>query len=294
MARLKKYIKDAIKCGPVPKLRDWQNLPIPRLTTGERVLRFAADYLCFGEGRDTGKPLILSEWQQAFVLAAFDETGGHIAKASLSVGRRSGKSLVLAVILLAYLIGPCTRQNAVIASSAMTREQASILFRLMNLILSASPKVDGLWRAIPSSKKLYGLRKNVEYRSLSRDAQSNLGVAFLAVVVDEAGSIAASHDDYLSAILSSLGSYEDSKAFFISTQAPSDAAFFSLELDSSERDQPKDTVTHLYTAATDDIKDEKNWWAANPALHDGYRSLDDIRRAAQDAIRIPEIGRAHV
>jgi len=281
------YIKTANKCGKLPKLRDWQNLDTSKLTTGERVLRFAADYLCFGEGPETGKPLILAPFQQAFVLAAFDDTGEHISSATLSVGRRSGKSLVLAVIMLAYLIGPLTRQNAVIASAAMTRDQAAILFRLMNLILQSSVKVSGLWRAVPSSKKLFGLNKNVEYRSLSRDAGSNLGVAFLALVIDEAGSIAAANDDFLDAVLSSMGTYDDARVFNISTQAPSDMAYFSNLIDSAHREQPDNAVVHLYTAPTDEIDNRDNWYAAQPSLHNGYRSLEDIERNAKDALRIP-------
>lgn len=84
-----------------------------------------------------------------------------------------------------------------------------------------------------------------------------------------------------------MGTYDDSKEFYISTQAPSDSAFFSLELDTAAREQPANTVAHLYTAPTDDILDKKNWYAANPALHDGYRSLKDIETSAHDAHRIP-------
>jgi phage terminase large subunit-like protein len=88
-------------------------------------------------------------------------------------------------------------------------------------------------------------------------------------------------------LFSSLGTYEDSKNFLISTQAPSDRAFFSLEIDSATREQPPEVVCHLYTAANDDLFSKTNWHAANPSLRGGYRDINDIKRAAEEADRIP-------
>jgi len=108
-----------------------------------------------------------------------------------------------------------------------------------------------------------------------------------AVCVDECGQIDAPNDDYLDMLLSSGGSNPNFRSFFISTQAPSDAAFFSVEIDSAERESPKGVVCHVYTAPTDEIVSKNNWNAANPSLRGGYRSLEDIERNANEAMRIP-------
>jgi len=289
MARAKlppKYVRDAIKCGATPKIRDWLELPIDKLTRGERVLRFAADHLVFPEGKMAGQPLILDPFQQVFILAAFDHKV-HIKKAILSMARRGGKTLVMAVICLAYVVGPLKKQNTLIRSAAMTREQAGLLWRLMNLTCQMSPDLEGLYRSVPSSKKILGITKNVEYQSLSRDAKSGHGQAIYALVVDECGQIDAPNDDFLDMLFSSLGTFEDSMTFLISTQAPSDAAFFSVELDTAEREQTPGVISHLYTAPTSELHDEKNWYAANPSLHGGYRSKDDIATSAKNAEMIP-------
>ena len=285
MAALPKYIRDAILCGPVPKIRNWKTAVT--LSDGEKVLRFAYDYLVFPEGKMIGKPLELDIFQQAFILAVFDSPT-HISKALLSVARRNGKTLVMAVIALAFTIGPHARRNTSIVSAAMTRKQAGILYRFMSLICAMSTRVpDTCYHATPSTKTLIGLKYNVEYQAISRDASSNLGVGIYVLILDEAGQIEAANDDFLDAIFSSMGTYDDARTFTISTQAASDAAYLSKEIDNAEMDQPKNVVCHVYAAANDEIINPANWARANPALKAGYRSLVDIKTAARDADAIP-------
>lgn len=282
------YIAEAIKSGPVPyDLDGWKTKRLDKLTPGEKVLRFAKDFLVFPEGKMIGKPLVLDPFQCAFVLAAFDDSRAHINKAILSMARRGGKSLTISVILLAYIVGPMAKEATIIRSAAMTREQAGLLYRLMALILQSSPALKGLFRVVPSSKKIVGLRKNVEYQALSRDAKSGHGQAIYVLCVDECGQIDAENDDFLDMLFSSMGTYEDAKTFLISTQAPSDAAFFSLEIDTATREKLENVVCHLYTAKTDDLFSRDGWYQANPSLYGGYRSLDDIERNATDASLIP-------
>jgi len=158
----------------------------------------------------------------------------------------------------------------------------------MSLILEMSPDLSGLYRVVPSKKLIIGLNKNVEYQSLSRDAKSGHGQAIYVLVLDEAGQIDSPQDEFLDMLFSSLGTYEDSRSFIISTQAPSDAAFLSLEIDSAIRDQPTNTICHLYAAKNNDLDDEKNWYAANPSLYGGYRSMKDLKNQIEQAKRIPE------
>jgi len=285
--KLPAYIQHAIKCGSVPPIRKWETMPVNRLTQGERILRFANDHLVFPEGVSSGKPLHLDLFQQVFILAAFNETGEHISKSILSMARRGGKTLVMAVIMLAYVLGPMARQNTLVRSGAMTRDQAGLLYRLMSLICDMSLDLEGMYRKVPSSKKIIGLAMNVEYQSLSRDAKSGHGQAIYAMVVDECGQIVAPNDDFLDMLFSSMGTWADAKSFLISTQAPSDAAYFSVEIDTAEREQPDNVVCHLYTAKTDDLEDRDNWWQSNPSLRGGYRSIKDIERSSAEAVRVP-------
>jgi len=105
------YVVDAAVCGQLPQFREWQEVEfIDDLTVGEMVLSFARNHLVFPEGKKIGEPLELDIFQQAFILAAFDSPE-HIDKAILSMGRRGGKTLVMAVICLAFLVGPVAQKN---------------------------------------------------------------------------------------------------------------------------------------------------------------------------------------
>jgi len=157
----------------------------------------------------------------------------------------------------------------------------------MALICDMSLDLEGHYRKVPSSKKIIGLALNVEYQSLSRDAKSGHGQAIYAMVVDECGQIDAPNDDLLDMLFSSMGTYPDAKSFLISTQSPSDAAFFSVEMDTAEREKLKNIVVHKYASDTDEIMCRKGWHQANPSLRGGYRSIEDIERSAGEAMRIP-------
>jgi phage terminase large subunit-like protein len=280
-------IRRAIKSGEIPKdLESWKTKPINELTPGQKCCRFALEHLKIPEGKDVGKPLVLDAYQVAFILAVVDNPHGT-RKAILSIARRNGKTFVVAVILLNAILGVLAVQNSVVASAAMSREQASLCFRLMCLMLQASPGLQGLYKIVPSSKKIIGLKRNVEYMALSADAKTGHGKSIRMLLLDEAGQISESENEYVSMLRTSQGSYEDSLFLIISTQAPSDSSFLSLEIDSSLRENEPKTITHVYAADPEcDVMDEKQWYYSNPGLGK-YRSVTDLREQIKDAIALP-------
>ena len=284
-------IKRAVKCGPEVNYRDvdprkWLDIPAHKLTMGQKVCLFAYRYLKVPEGPQVGEPLLLDAFQVAFVLSVFDNPE-HTRKAILSVARRNGKTFVVAVILLAAIVGPLAELNSTVASAAQSRDQAALCFRLMSLMLQQSPELDGLYKIIPSSKRIIGTRKNVEYMALAADAKTGHGKSLKIILLDEAGQIVEAENEYVSMLRSSQGSFEDARLFIISTQAPSDSSFLSLEIDASIRDQPSNVVTHVYCADEDaDMMDQKQWFYANPGLGK-YRSVSDLENQLIDARALP-------
>lgn len=281
------HIRAAIRSGYVPKdLESWKTKPLEDLTKGEKVCRFAQEHLVVPEGALVGKPLVLDDYQVAFILALFD---GPVParKGILSVARRNGKTATIGAILCAYIVGPLATPNSLVALAAMSREQAGLAYRLMSLMLANSPSLKDLYRAVPSAKRIFGLRRNVELETLSRDARTGHGRGIKVLMLDEAGQIEAPVDDYIEMLTSSLGSYDDSLHLIISTQAPSDAAYFSREIDIATLERPEDVVCHVYCASPDaGLEDEDEWARANPGMGK-YRSAKDIRDQAQDAKRMP-------
>ena len=135
-----KEIRAAIRSGDVPKVRPIERLieiaetGKGKLTVGEQICTFSALYLVVPTGMKQGEPLIPDVYQQVFIQSIFD-SDERAKEAILSVAARNGKSLIIAVILLAFLIGPLAEQNITIASGAMSRDQAAIVFTLMHKIL---------------------------------------------------------------------------------------------------------------------------------------------------------------
>ena len=63
-------------------------------------------------------------------LSIYDNPAGT-SRAYLSVARKNGKSALIAAIVLAHLVGPEAQQNSQIISGARSRDQASLVFKLL-------------------------------------------------------------------------------------------------------------------------------------------------------------------
>ena len=283
---MNKTILNAIKCGPVPNIRPLDDILADPQTVGEQIIYFAAEFLIVPSGMKRGHPLILEPFQQAFILAVFDNPE-TTRSAILSVAARNGKTFVIAVIMLAFLIGPLRERNINVASGAMSREQAALCFTLMHKILMESPKCEGLWDAVPSSKKVIGIGSNSEYVALSADAKTGYGRDLKVILLDEAGQVAGPRSDFTDMLESRQGSWDDGLFLTVSTQGRSDMDYLSVMIDAAIRTQDKHTVCHLYAADEDaDLMDEDQWARANPGMG-VFRSVVDLRKNMKQAEEIP-------
>ncbi len=287
-----KRIREAIRSGHIPKMRPMETIiDIARsgeghLTLGEKVCAFSALHLVVPTGMMRGKPLIPDVYQQAFIQAIFDPDV-RPKEAVLSVAARNGKSLIIGVILLAFVIGPLVEPNITIASGAMSREQAAIVFTLMHKILMESPDCAGLWDAIPSSKRIVGLKHNTLYRALSADAKTGFGEDLKVILLDESGQISGPRSEFTDMLESRQGSHEDALFITVSTQARSDVDYLSQTIDRAIREPNDALVCHLYCADKDaDLMDRKAWDLANPGLG-RYRSLSDLEKNMRAAEALP-------
>ena len=99
------------------------------MTRGERVIAFITQFCPVPEGKMVGQSMKLMEFQRKFILDIYDNKNGT-SRAYLSVGRKNGKSALIAGILLAHIVGPEARQNSLIISGARSRDQAGLVFKL--------------------------------------------------------------------------------------------------------------------------------------------------------------------
>lgn len=233
------------------------------MTRGERVCEFIERYLKVPEGDLVGQPFRLLPFQRDFILAVYDNPAGT-RRAYLSIGRKNGKTALLAAMLLAHICGPEARQNSQIISGALSRKQAAIVFDLACKMIRQSAELSGRVRIVPSSKKIVGLGRNVEYEALSAEAGTAHGLSPILAIIDEAGQIKGDHSAFIEAIETAQGAYSDALFIVISTQAATDGDLLSKWLD--EPDNPE-IVKHVYAASAEaNVDDWDEIKKANPAL----------------------------
>lgn len=279
-------VLNAIRCGPIPKLRDWRSFPTSELTRAERNMRFAETYLVVPDGKYVGKPIVLAPFQQAFFYSVFDNPA-VTRRAYLSKARKNAKTATIAIILICYLVGPEAKENAQIASGAMSRDQAGIVWKLAWQMIDKSPRIAPLVHVIPSSKRLIGKPLNVEYRALSAEGKTNHGASPLLAILDEVGQVRGPHSDFVEAIETAQGAHESPLLIVISTQASSDSDLLSVWLDDAERSKDPRIVSHLYTAGDGSAMDDREAWElANPALG-LFLNEQELIDGAGRALRMP-------
>lgn len=274
-----------IKCGPYIKPRDWRSLPVSELTRAERNMKFAEKYLRVPEGKLVGQPIKLVEFQELFFYAIFDNPL-KTRRAFLSKARKNAKTTTIAIILLCYLVGPEAVPNSQIGSGALSREQASMVWNLACKMIQQSPDLVNLVHVIPSSKKLIGRTLNVEYKALSAEGKTNHGGSLILAILDEMGQVRGPYDPFIEAIETSQGAYENPLLIVISTQAPTNGDWLSIQLDDAENSQDPKIVSHVYAADEDcALDDEKAWEMANPALG-LFLNKNELIDGAEKAIRM--------
>jgi phage terminase large subunit-like protein len=277
---------DFVYSGPDVIVRDWHNLPNSELTRGERNCKFIESYCIIPEGEHVGKPVKLADFQVIFILAIYDNIN-ITDTAILSIARKNAKTGTIAFIVNTHLVGPEARLNSRIISGAMSREQAGEVFNLAAKCIRLSPKLSAITRIVDSSKKIIGLNMNVEYQAISAEGKTAHGKSPVLAILDEVGQITGPQSDFVDAVTTAQAAYEDPLLIYISTQAATDADFFSIQIDDAMKNKPKKTVCHVYAADKDGgLLDEEQWKKANPALG-LFRSEKDMRKQAEKANRMP-------
>jgi phage terminase large subunit-like protein len=256
------------------------------VTRGEKVIAFIERYCPVPEGKLVGKPMRLDPFQKRFILEVYDNPVGT-TEGILSIGRKNGKTGLIAGIVLAHTAGPEARLNSQIVSGARSRDQAALVFNLAAKMVQLSPDLSKLIRIVPSGKRLIGLALNVEYRALAADGSTAHGLSPLVAIFDEMGQVRGPQDDFIEAIETAQGAYDDALKLIISTQAPTDGDMLSIRIDDAIRSKDPKIVCHLYAAEPGaDVLDPAAHAAANPALGT-FRSAIELQQAAEKAARMP-------
>lgn len=256
------------------------------------------------DGKCVGQPLSLRPWQEDMVRAVYgpiDEDGKRYCKqALLSIGRKNGKTALVAGLCMAHLCGPEAIRNGQLYSVAFDRDQASILFRYMVAMIRMDEELDNRLNIRDSVKEIVDPVSGSIYKALSSESKSKHGKSSSFLAFDELAQFGSDRELY-DVMMSSTGAHEEPLAWVFSTQSPSDQAVLSELVDYGKRVKTGEIhdptfISFLYevpeptdeeaTAGYDPAWDEERWKEANPALGD-FRSLEEMRNYAAKARVMP-------
>jgi len=250
----------------------------------DRVIAFI-EALTIPSGVGAGGPFKLRSWQKRFIRDIYELTnasGGRLVRdAVLSMGRKNGKTALIAALVLVHLIGPESVANGEIYSGANDREQAAIIYKMVAQFVRADTELMAIARCIDSTKRVVCHGNGSFYRALSREAGTKHGLNPTFCIYDE---LAQAKDRELYDTLNTAFGARDEPLFaVISTQSRDPEHILSELIDRGLRGGDPTIVCHLYAVPDEaDPWDEANWKLANPAIGD-FLTLDAVRKLAKQA-----------
>jgi phage terminase large subunit-like protein len=261
----------------------------PEETRAEHNIRWCEKKLFIPEGKHVGEPLEMAEFMKEDFRAIYDNEHGPTRRAIISRGRKNAKSFEAACIILLHLCGPeaKSRVNSQLYSTALSRDQASLVFGLAAKMVRMHPDLRAVVAIRETQKALVCPRLGTSYRALSADAGTNFGLSPALVIHDELGQVRGARSSLYEALETATAAQAEPLSVIISTQAPTDADLLPLLIDDAlARNDPRVTCS-LFTAPLDDdpfaIKTIKK---ANPAYGD-FLNTKEVLDMAKSAKRMP-------
>ena len=237
----------------------------------DRAVGFFAECLLHVKGEYAGKPFILEDWQEAIVRTVFGwkRTDGmrRFRKAYIEVGRKNGKSTLLAGILL-YLLVADGEEGAEIFCAASDRDQAALVHNICAMMTERSPVLSKVCKVLKSKHRIiYG---HSFIRAVPCNEGGTHGFDAAALCLDELHAV--KNKQFYSALMTSFGSRRQPLALQITTAGWDRRSVCWLEHQYAERvrdgvEQDQEYLPVIYAAREwQDWTDPETWAAANPNL----------------------------
>ena len=254
-----------------------------------RIIKYI-ECLTIPSGVGAGGPFILRPWQRKFINRVYgprNDQGMRIVRRAIkSIGRKNGKTALIAALCLVHLDGPEHEMNGEIYSAANEREQAAIVFKYIVQMIELEPELSVRMKVVRSTKTIAHYRNGSTYKALSADAGSKMGLNPTVAIYDELAQ--AKNRDLFDALDTSMGARAEPLMIIISTQSADPQHPLSQLIDDGLRGDDPTIVVELYAVPDDceDIYDPAVWPLANPALGD-FRDMTDFQILADRAQRMP-------
>jgi phage terminase large subunit-like protein len=208
-----------------------------------------------------------------------------VRRAILSIGRKNGKTALIAALALVHLVGPEAIPNGEIYSAANDRDQAAIVFKFARQIVELEPELMAMVDVVLSTKTMVARPTGSIYRAVSAEAGTKHGYLPSLVIYDELAQ--AKTRDLYDVLDTSFGARDEPLFVTISTQSNDPEHILSKLIDDGLSKTDPAIVCHLYAADEDcALDDEAQWAKANPALGI-FRDREDLVTAVHKAMRMP-------
>jgi phage terminase large subunit-like protein len=238
------------------------------------------------KGPAAGHEIVLLDFQKEILRGVFN-TPTRLA--IISMGRQNGKTALAAALVLLHLCGPRHQRNGTIVSSALTREQAGLLFEAARTMVRASPELTASVDVVEFQKTLRCRELGTSYRALSADAPAQLGLSPFLTIHDELGQVRGPFSKLFDVLESGGAAQKDPLSLVISTQAAQNSDLLSMLIDDAASAVDPRTKLFLWTASPGaDPFAEETWREANPALGH-FLNVDEVRGQAETARRMPSM-----
>ena len=201
-----------------------------------------------------GKPMSLPDFAIDFLTRSWSS---H--ESALCVARKNGKSAVIAILVLGYLVGPLRQPGWRGCVCSVSLAKAAELRAQVVSIAEASGLVDLLKvRKSPYPGSIEAIGSGSVFDTLSSDRAAGHASGFDLVLVDETGLFPERSRDLLAGLRSSV-SAKGGRVLHLSVRG--DSPLYREILDNPA------TTTAIYEAAAGcDLDDVTSWRAANPGL----------------------------
>jgi len=256
------------------------------IPTGDRNIRWIERMCRIPEGKREGEPLILDDFQRTIIKGIYD-TPTRLA--IISMAEKNAKTALAAVFMLLHLVGPESRPNSRLYSTAQSRDQAALLWSLASRIRGKSPELTQYVTELGAQKMFRCDGRGTIYQALSADTKTKHGLSPVFVVHDELGQVKGPRDEMYEVIEGKMKAHAAPLSIVISTQAATDQDLLSALIDDAKASHDPTTKLFLWEAPIDcDIMDEDAWRLANPG-YDNILNQAELRRQAETALRMPAL-----
>ena len=250
------------------------------LPEGEELVEvfevWAKEVLVVPSGVKKGEAFELAEFQKDFLRLAFSEGK---REALLTIGRKNGKTGLVASLLLCILCGPLNVSNFCATVVSANGHLAKKIPKQMEEFLRASPRLGGIekemrFRYSNMPGAVVGLNgANVEV--LAAGYTSGHGEGADLAIIDELGLLGERHREIVSSAFSSTAS-RDGRLLALSIRGHSPMLKEMLAREGMDQVH----ISKFFMDKDGDKYSEDQWLKANPGLSCGIKSWDFMRAAA--------------